>query len=136
MTGRSADNEKEVPAFDGLDWVDSEPGHSAVKRRGDGRFIFMASMVAITCPAVTGLPSVTWRVTVPTNGARTCPGTERSAFSLEVITGSPDALAAAIALALLPASSRMSAGGPTKVIPARAQPSARSGFSDRNPYPG
>ena len=56
--------------------------------------------------------------------------------SLEAITGSPAARAAAIALALFPASFRMSAGGPTKVIPARAQPSARSGFSDRNPYPG
>ena len=33
--------------------------------------IFMASMVAITCPAVIGLPSVTWRVTVPLNGAGT-----------------------------------------------------------------
>ena len=60
--------------------------------------------------------------------------TARSALgSLDAIAGSPAARAAAIALALLPASSRMSAGGPTKVIPARAQPSASSGFSDRNP---
>src|SRR2546421_9324613 len=38
LTGRSADYEEEVPAFDGLDWLGSEPGHSAVQGRGDGRF--------------------------------------------------------------------------------------------------
>ena len=41
--------------------------------------------------------------------------------------------AAAIARALLPASSSTSRPGPTKVMPASAHACARSGFSDRNP---
>ena len=47
--------------------------------------------------------------------------------------GTPAALAAAMARALLPVSSRISAGGPTKVIPALAHASASAGFSDRKP---
>ena len=54
----------------------------------------------------------------------------------DVNTGRPAARAAAIARALLPVSSSTSAPGPTNVIPAAAQAAARSGFSDRNPYPG
>jgi hypothetical protein len=58
----------------------------------------------------------------------------RSALgSVEASTGSPASRAAAIARALLPVSSSTDAGGPTKVIPARAHAAARSGFSDRNP---
>ena len=53
--------------------------------------------------------------------------------SEEPSTGTPAARAAATARALLPVSSRMSALGPTKVMPASSQARARSGFSDRNP---
>ena len=53
--------------------------------------------------------------------------------SVEASTGSPASRAAAIARALLPVSSSTDAGGPTKVIPACAHASARSGFSDRKP---
>ena len=42
----------------------------------------------------------------------------------------------AMARALFPVSSSTSAPGPTKVMPASAHAAARSGFSDRNPYPG
>ena len=51
-------------------------------------------------------------------------------------TGTPAALAAATAVALLPAISRTEAEGPMNVIPASAQAWARPGFSDKNPYPG
>ena len=54
----------------------------------------------------------------------------------EVSTGSPAARAAAIARDLLPVSSSTSAPGPTNVMPAAAHAAARSGFSERNPYPG
>ena len=47
--------------------------------------------------------------------------------------GTPAAWAAATARALLPVSVSTSAVGPTKVIPAFAQASARFGFSERNP---
>ena len=53
--------------------------------------------------------------------------------AVEVRTGNPASRAAAIARALLPVSSRTDAGGPTKVIPERAQASAKSGFSDSKP---
>lgn len=56
--------------------------------------------------------------------------------SVESRTGTPARLAAAMAVALFPVSSRTSAGGPTKVMPASAQARARSGFSERKPYPG
>ncbi len=48
----------------------------------------------------------------------------------------PAARAAVTAVALLPAISRISAGGPMKVMPASTQACARSGFSERKPYPG
>ncbi len=54
----------------------------------------------------------------------------------EFSTGNPAARAAAIARDLLPVSSRISALGPTNVMPAAAHAAARSGFSDRKPYPG
>ncbi len=53
--------------------------------------------------------------------------------STDASVGTPAALAAAIARALLPVSSRTSEVGPTKVMPAFAQASARAGFSDRKP---
>ena len=56
--------------------------------------------------------------------------------SEDASTGSPAAFAAAIARALLPVSSNTCAEGPTKVMPACAHAAARSGFSDKNPYPG
>ena len=43
------------------------------------------------------------------------------------------AIAAAIARALLPVRFSTSAGGPTNVMPAAVQASARAGFSDRKP---
>ena len=48
-------------------------------------------------------------------------------------TGSPASSAAARARILLPVSLSTAALGPTKVTPARAQASARSGLSDRKP---
>ena len=48
-------------------------------------------------------------------------------------TGTPAALAAAIARALLPVRVSTSALGPMKVMPAAAHASARAGFSDRKP---
>ena len=56
--------------------------------------------------------------------------------AVEASTGSPASRAAAMARALLPVNSSTCADGPTKVIPASAHAAARSGFSDRNPYPG
>ena len=56
--------------------------------------------------------------------------------SEDASTGSPAAFAAAIARALLPVSSNTCAEGPTKVMSACAHAAARSGFSDKNPYPG
>ena len=53
--------------------------------------------------------------------------------STEASVGTPAALAAAIARALLPVSVSTSAVGPTKVMPALAQASASAGFSDRKP---
>ena len=53
--------------------------------------------------------------------------------STEARVGTPAALAAAIARALLPVRVSTSAVGPMKVMPAFAQASARSGFSDRKP---
>ena len=53
--------------------------------------------------------------------------------STDASVGTPAALAAAIARALLPVSVSTSADGPTKVMPALAQASARAGFSDRKP---
>ncbi len=47
--------------------------------------------------------------------------------------GTPAALAAAMALALLPVSVSTSAVGPMNVMPALAQASARVGFSERKP---
>ena len=47
--------------------------------------------------------------------------------------GTPAALAAAIARALLPVSSSTLEVGPMKVMPALAHASARAGFSDRKP---
>ncbi len=47
--------------------------------------------------------------------------------------GTPAALAAAIARALLPVSVSTPAVGPMKVMPALAQASARAGFSERKP---
>jgi hypothetical protein len=47
--------------------------------------------------------------------------------------GTPAALAAAIARALLPVSSRIVDVGPTKVMPALAHASASAGFSERKP---
>jgi hypothetical protein len=51
----------------------------------------------------------------------------------EFSTGRPAARAAAIARALFPVSSSISALGPMNVIPASAQASANCGFSERNP---
>ena len=48
-------------------------------------------------------------------------------------TGTPASLAAAIAVALLPAISSTDADGPMKVMPASLHAWARCGFSDRNP---
>ncbi|CAM5646649.1 hypothetical protein SANTM175S_00451 [Streptomyces antimycoticus] len=56
--------------------------------------------------------------------------------SEEPSTGTPAARAAATARALFPVSSRICALGPTNVIPASSHARARSGFSDRKPYPG
>ncbi len=53
--------------------------------------------------------------------------------STEASVGTPAALAAAIARALLPVSVSTSAVGPTNVMPALAQASASSGFSERKP---
>jgi hypothetical protein len=53
--------------------------------------------------------------------------------STEARVGTPAALAAAIARALLPVRVSTSAVGPTKVIPAFAHASASAGFSDRKP---
>ena len=53
--------------------------------------------------------------------------------STEASVGTPAALAAAIARALLPVSVRTSAVGPMKVMPALAHASASAGFSERNP---
>ena len=53
--------------------------------------------------------------------------------STDCRVGTPAALAAAMAVALLPVSVRTSADGPMNVIPARAQASASAGFSERNP---
>ena len=51
-------------------------------------------------------------------------------------TGRPASRAAAMARDLSPVRCSTSGGGPTNVMPASAQACARSGFSDRNPYPG
>ena len=48
----------------------------------------------------------------------------------------PAALAASSARTLFRASSSTDADGPMKVMPARSQARARSGFSLRKPYPG
>jgi hypothetical protein len=48
-------------------------------------------------------------------------------------TGTPAALAAATAVALLPAISSTAADGPMKVMPTSAQACARPGFSERKP---
>ena len=56
--------------------------------------------------------------------------------SEDASTGSPAASAAAMARALFPVNSNTCAEGPTKVMPARTHAAARSGFSDKNPYPG
>jgi len=53
--------------------------------------------------------------------------------SMLASVGTPAALAAAIARALLPVSSSTSTLGPTKVIPALTHASASAGFSDRKP---
>ena len=53
--------------------------------------------------------------------------------STDARVGTPAALAAATARALLPVSVSTSAVGPTNVMPAFAHASARSGFSERNP---
>ena len=45
-------------------------------------------------------------------------------------------LAGAMARDLLPVRCRTAAGGPTKTTPELSHASARSGFSDRKPYPG
>jgi len=48
-------------------------------------------------------------------------------------TGTPADTANARAVILSPSLSRISGVGPQKVMPARSQARARSGFSDRNP---
>jgi hypothetical protein len=53
--------------------------------------------------------------------------------STDESTGTPASRAAAMARALLPVRVRTSADGPMKVMPAAAQASASSGFSDRKP---
>ena len=53
--------------------------------------------------------------------------------STEARVGTPAALAAAIARALLPVSVSTSAVGPMKVMPALAHASASAGFSERKP---
>ncbi len=55
---------------------------------------------------------------------------------VDASTGTPAAIACSLAVTLLPAISSTLVGGPMKVIPASAAAWARSGFSDRNPYPG
>lgn len=50
--------------------------------------------------------------------------------------GRPAAFAAASALTLFPASSSTRAVGPTNVSPFVSQAAARSGDSERKPYPG
>ena len=51
-------------------------------------------------------------------------------------TGSPASLAASRARILLPVSSSTAGGGPTKTSPASSQAAAKSGLSERKPYPG
>ncbi len=53
--------------------------------------------------------------------------------SVEASVGIPARFAAFSAATLFPASSRISARGPTNVMPSRSAARARSGFSDRNP---
>ena len=70
------------------------------------------------------------------NGISRADSTRASASvdgSTEASVGTPAALAAAIARALLPVSVSTSAVGPMKVMPALAQASASRGFSDRKP---
>ena len=66
------------------------------------------------------------------SAARTSSSTSAEG-SDEPSTGRPAARAAATARALLPVSSRISALGPTNVMPASSQARASSGFSDRKP---
>ncbi len=70
---------------------------------------------------------------VPSASAAASSASTSALGSVEVSTGSPAARASATALALLPVSSSTEAGGPTKVMPARAHASASSGFSERKP---
>ena len=52
--------------------------------------IFIASMVATVCPAVTVSPSATCSVTTPANGAATWFGLVRSAFSAALTSVATD----------------------------------------------
>ena len=69
----------------------------------------------------------------PTRSAAATRASASSDGSVDSRTGSPARFAAAMAVTLLPAISRTSADGPTKVIPASAHAVASSGFSDRKP---
>ena len=51
----------------------------------------------------------------------------------DLSTGTPAAIAASLALTLLPASSRMCESGPIKAIELARAASANSGFSDKKP---
>jgi len=53
--------------------------------------------------------------------------------SEDASTGRPAAFAAAMARALFPVNSRISADGPTNLMPASAHAADRSGFSERKP---
>ena len=66
------------------------------------------------------------------SAAASSPSTSVDGSTLSNV-GTPAARAAAIARALLPVSVSTSALGPTNVMPASAQASARCGFSDMKP---
>jgi hypothetical protein len=55
---------------------------------------------------------------------------------VEASTGTPAAMACSFAVTLLPAISSTWLPGPMNVMPASAAAWARSGFSERKPYPG
>ena len=72
----------------------------------------------------------------PTSSAAATSVSTSSDGSDDASTATPASRAAATARALLPVRCSTSVGGPTNVMPSRSHASARSGFSDRNPYPG
>ena len=71
----------------------------------------------------------------PEVGCFVLPGSER-AFAEPGTVGTRAFLAIRLAAVLSPSMSRCSGWGPTKAMPASAQARAKSGFWERNPYPG